>query len=151
MNKLIKILALVLLVTACGQNENNPERELSELKIVTNNGNEVFMVETAQTEEEKRRGLMFRKTLDERKGMIFNMNTTRSTAMWMKNTFIPLDIIFIGEDNRIAKIYENARPHSEKLMVSSAPTRAVLELKAGMVKKFGIRIDDKIEHHILTQ
>lgn len=151
MNKLIKILAVVLLAASCGQNENNPVGELSELKITTENGNEIFMVETARTDEEKRRGLMFRKSLDERKGMIFDMMPARKTAMWMKNTYIPLDIIFVGEDNRIAGIYENARPHSEELIISPAPARAVIELNAGAAKKFAIGIGNKIEHNILTK
>lgn len=151
MNKLIKILAIVLLAASCGQNESNPVRELSELKIITDRGSEVFMVETARSDEEKRRGLMFRKSLGERNGMIFDMEPAHKTAMWMKNTFIPLDIVFVGEDNRIAGIYENARPHSEKLMISPAPARAVIELNAGTAKKFGIGIGNKIEHDILAE
>ena len=151
MNKMMKILVIVLLAASCGQNESNPVGELSELKIVTDRGSEVFMVETARSDEEKRRGLMFRKTLGERNGMIFDMEPSRKTAMWMKNTFIPLDIIFVGENNRIAGIYENARPHSEKLMISPAPARAVIELNAGTAKKFGISIGNKIEHNILVE
>lgn len=151
MNRLIKILAVVLLTASCGQNENNPVRELSELKITTNRGSEVFMVETARSDEEKRRGLMFRKSLGERHGMIFDMEPSRKTAMWMKNTFIPLDIVFVGEDHRITGIYENARPHSEELMISPAPARAVIELNAGTAKKFGIGIGNKVEHNILAE
>ena len=116
------------------------------LEIVTKNGVQVFSVEMATTEEEKQTGLMYRKELADGKGMLFDFNPEQEVSMWMKNTYIPLDMIFIRADGRILRIAENTEPLSTKIISSQGPARAVLEVVAGTAQKYGIRPGDRVGH-----
>ena len=84
------------------------------LEIVTKSGVQVFSVEMATTEEEKTTGLMYRKELADGKGMLFDFSPEQQISMWMKNTYISLDMIFIRADGRILRIAENTEPHSDQ-------------------------------------
>ncbi len=84
------------------------------LEIVTKNGVQVFSVEMATTEEEKQTGLMYRKELADGKGMLFDFSPEQEVSMWMKNTYISLDMIFIRADGRILRIAENTEPHVDQ-------------------------------------
>ena len=86
------------------------------LEIVTRNGVQVFSVEMATTEQEKETGLMYRKELPDGKGMLFDFSPEQQVSMWMKNTYIPLDMIFIRADGRILRIAENTEPLSTKII-----------------------------------
>ena len=88
------------------------------LEIVTKNGVQVFSVEMATTEEEKATGLMYRKELPDGKGMLFDFSPEQQISMWMKNTYISLDMIFIRADGRILRIAENTEPLSTKIISS---------------------------------
>jgi uncharacterized protein len=98
-----------------------------------------FKVWIADTEPRQAQGLMFVKQLDTDRGMLFIYRAPRQITMWMKNTFIPLDMIFIRSDGRIAHIAENTTPHSLKTIASNEPAIAVLEVPAGTAKRLHIR------------
>ncbi|WP_426406910.1 DUF192 domain-containing protein [Bradyrhizobium ganzhouense] len=116
------------------------------LEIVTKNGVQVFSVEMATTDEEKQTGLMYRKELADGKGMLFDFNPEQEVSMWMKNTYVSLDMIFIRADGRILRIAENTEPLSTKIISSGGPARAVLEVVAGTAQKYGIRPGDRVGH-----
>ena len=149
MPKIFKILACIMFVFACSE-EQAPQKPLTPLVIKTGNGEVRFAVETANTPKELETGLMNRKTLDFNSGMIFNIYPVRPVAMWMKDTNIPLDMLFVGPDTSIIMIKENATPMSEELIISREPVRAVIEINAGQVAKNAIKVGDKVSHSILN-
>ena len=116
------------------------------LEIVTKNGVQVFSVEMATTPEEKETGLMYRKELPDGKGMLFDFSPEQQISMWMKNTFISLDMIFIRADGRILRIAENTEPQSTKIISSGGPAKGVLEVIAGTAQKYGIAPGDRVAH-----
>lgn len=120
--------------------------EVQPLEIVTKSGVHVFSVEIAKTDEERATGLMYRKELAEGRGMLFDFTPEQPVSMWMKNTFIPLDMIFIRSDGRILRIAENTEPHSEKIISSGGLAKGVLEVIGGTAKKYGIQAGDRVAH-----
>ncbi|MBR0789529.1 DUF192 domain-containing protein [Bradyrhizobium manausense] len=140
-------LAAALVIVGLG-NGGAPVRAASfqPLEIVTKNGVQVFSVEMATTEEEKQTGLMYRKELADGKGMLFDFNPEQEVSMWMKNTYVSLDMIFIRADGRILRIAENTEPLSTRIISSKGPARAVLEVVAGTAQKYGIRPGDRVGH-----
>lgn len=120
--------------------------EFAPLEISTGTGVHVFMVEIAVTDEERARGLMYRKTLPEGQGMLFDFKRDQVITMWMKNTYVSLDMIFISADGRITRIAENTTPLSERVISSGGPVRGVLEVAAGTAKKLGISPGDRVGH-----
>jgi uncharacterized membrane protein (UPF0127 family) len=112
------------------------------LDIVTAKGTLHYKVEVALTAQEQERGLMFRTSLPERGGMIFPMKPSRWATFWMKNTLIPLDLIFIREDGHIARIAANAPPESLDLIESGEPVASVLEIIGGGAAAAGIAPGD---------
>jgi uncharacterized membrane protein (UPF0127 family) len=120
------------------------------LEIVTKSGVQVFSVEMATTEQEKETGLMYRKELADGKGMLFDFSPEQEVSMWMKNTFIPLDMIFIRADGRILRIAENTEPQSTKIIPSLGLAKGVLEVIAGTAKKYGIEPGDRVAHPLFN-
>ena len=120
--------------------------EMHPLEIVTRTGVQVFSVEEAKTDEEREHGLMFRTALPDGQGMIFDFSPEQNVSMWMKNTLIPLDMIFIRSDGRILRIAENTKIKSEDIIPSGGPVRAVVEVIAGTAKKYGISAGDKVSY-----
>src|SRR5579863_7249592 len=120
------------------------------LEIVTKTGVHVFSVEMATTEEEKTTGLMYRKELAEGKGMLFDFSPEQEVSMWMKNTYIPLDMIFIRSDGRILRIAENTEPLSTKIISSRGLAKGVLEVIAGTAQKYGIAPGDRVAHPLFN-
>jgi uncharacterized membrane protein (UPF0127 family) len=120
------------------------------LEIVTKSGVQVFSVEMATTEEEKTTGLMYRKELPDGKGMLFDFSPEQQVSMWMKNTYIPLDMIFIRADGRILRIAENTEPHSTAIISSGGLAKGVLEVIAGTAKKYGIAPGDRVAHPLFN-
>ncbi len=108
-----------------------------------------FTVEVARTQEEIYRGLMFRKEMPARYGMIFILPVEREAEFWMKNTLIPLDMVFIGADGQIKHIHPMAKPLDTTLVPSLAPVKAVLELNGGETQELGIMPGDKVLHQDL--
>jgi len=120
--------------------------DVQSLEIVSKSGVHVFSVEMATTEQERETGLMYRKELAEGRGMLFDFSPQQQVSMWMKNTFIPLDMIFIRADGRILRIAENTEPQSEKIISSGGLTKGVLEVIGGTARKYGIEPGDKVAH-----
>lgn len=120
------------------------------LEIVTQSGVQVFSVEMATTEEEKTTGLMYRKELADGKGMLFDFSPEQQVSMWMKNTYISLDMIFIRADGRILRIAENTEPLSTKIISSGGPAKGVLEVAAGTAQKYGIKPGDRVGHPLFN-
>ena len=105
-----------------------------------------FNIELADSKEERRQGLMFREKMDAGKGMLFIFDKQGFYSFWMKNTLIPLDIIWINEDKKVVVISKNAQPCAPDECVSINPkkeARYVLELNAGIADKIGLKIGDK--------
>jgi uncharacterized membrane protein (UPF0127 family) len=128
-----------------------PLRRTDTLTILTRSGPVAFTVELAITPDEHARGLMFRKSLPERHGMLFDFGAEQEVAFWMRNTLIPLDMLFIGGDGTIRHLHENATPLSEEPIPSRYPVRAVLELAGGSARRFGIAIGDRVVHPIFAR
>jgi uncharacterized membrane protein (UPF0127 family) len=117
---------------------------LPTLEITSKSGVHVFAVELAETEAQHAKGLMFRKELPVGQGMLFDFHREQEVSFWMKNTYIPLDMIFIRGDGRILRIAENTTPLSTRIIPSGGPVRAVLEVIAGTARKFGIAPGDRV-------
>ncbi len=98
----------------------------------------------ATNDAERSRGLMYRKSLPEGRGMLFDFGTEQSVSFWMHNTYIPLDMIFIRADGRILRIAESATPMSDSLIPSGGPVRGVLEVIAGTARKLHIAAGDRV-------
>ena len=117
------------------------------LKIETKSGPVLLNVEVADTEAKREQGLMFRRSISDDHGMIFLFDGEHEITMWMKNTYIPLDMVFIGNDWRVRHIAYNAEPFSTDIISSVRPASRVLEIGAGQAKKLGLAIGD----HVLLQ
>jgi uncharacterized membrane protein (UPF0127 family) len=118
------------------------------LTLVTSSGERTIEAEIAETPEEKMRGLMFRTSLAEDKGMLFPYGDPQEITMWMKNTFIPLDMVFIRGDGTIHRIEARTEPFSERLIGSQGKVTAVLELAGGAAERMGLKAGDKVRHSI---
>jgi uncharacterized protein len=114
------------------------------IEIVGGSGVHPFSVELATNDAERERGLMYRKSLPEGHGMLFDFGYPQPTAFWMHNTYIPLDIIFIAPDGHIIRIAENAKPMNDSLIPSGGLVRGVLEVIGGTAHKLGIKAGDKV-------
>jgi uncharacterized protein len=104
--------------------------------------------EIMRSEAERERGLMFRPYLPDHRGMLFDFGEDRVVEMWMKDTLIPLDMIFLKNDGTVARITANAEPYSTRVLSSGEPVRAVLEINGGYAARFGIKTGD-VAHHSL--
>ncbi len=144
------LVALAIFVVAVGATGDARAAELQTLEIATKTGVQVFSVEVATTEEEKRTGLMYRKELPDGRGMLFDFSPEQEVSMWMKNTFIPLDMIFIRADGRILRIAEDTVPQSTKIIPSRGLAKGVLEVIAGTAKKYGIAPGDRVAHPLFN-
>ena len=131
--------------------ESPPQSGLEQLEILTSSGTHEFAVEVMRSPQQLERGLMFRRSLPPGDGMLFDFGTERPVAMWMKNTFLPLDMIFIARSGKVVGIAENTEPLSERIIPSGAPAYAVLEVNAGTAARIGLRTGDTIRHPIFNQ
>jgi uncharacterized membrane protein (UPF0127 family) len=114
------------------------------LVLKTESGDHNFNIELATTNEERALGLMFRRSLPAGGGMLFLYDRPQSAAMWMKNTLIPLDMVFISPDGTVHRIEQNAEPHSTALIPSEGPVVGVLELNGGEAAKIRLKRGDKV-------
>jgi uncharacterized protein len=140
-------LLLSLAVTGCstpGSETRTASASSVPLTIATPSKRHVFTVEVARTEAQQERGLMFRSHLAPNGGMIFPMDPPRMASFWMKNTVIPLDMIFIRADGTIARIAAETIPYSLAPVSSGEPVAAVLEIAGGRAAELGINEDDKV-------
>ncbi len=122
--------------------------ELEPGSIVVDGTEHAFQFEVAASDRERSIGLMHRAQLGEDRGMLFDFKRDRMISMWMRNTFIPLDMLFLSKDGEVMTIIENTTPHSERSLSSRVRVRSVLELAAGTVQRLGIKPGDRVRHVI---
>ncbi|MFO1103636.1 MAG: DUF192 domain-containing protein [Methylocystis sp.] len=120
-------------------------------RIVTSTGEHEFKVEVADTPMARARGLMFRKTMPADRGMLFDFKVEGPVSMWMKNTYIPLDMVFIGRDGRVIGVAADAEPLSERIISSPAPAYSVLELNAGAARRISLAPGDRVRHRMFER
>ncbi len=126
-------------------------QKLETVEVVTGQGRTRFQVEIAATRAEQERGLMFRKSLAPDRGMLFIYKRPQPAAYWMKNTLIPLDIIFIQPDGHILSIARNARPLDQTPLASGGLILGVLEIAGGRAAQLGILPGDRVAHRIFPK
>jgi len=119
--------------------------------LKTETGDHNFNIELATTDQERAIGLMFRRSLPENAGMLFLYDEPQPAAMWMKNTFIPLDMVFISPDGTVHRIESNAEPFSLAVIPSDGPIAGVLELNGGEADKIGLKRGDKVLYPSLAK
>ncbi len=118
----------------------------SQLVVQSKTGEHTFTVDVVDTNESRAKGLMFVEELAPDAGMLFDFKAERQVAFWMKNTLIPLDMLFIKADGTISNIHVNAVPHDETSIPSDGPVQYVLEIPGGRSVELGIEAGDTIEH-----
>ena len=116
------------------------------LTLVTSSGSHNFEVEIAATRMEQTRGLMYRRSMNPAHGMLFVYKDAQYVSMWMRNTYIPLDMVFILPDGRVHRIETMTEPHSERVIESGDRISAVLELLAGTAARINLKAGDKVLH-----
>jgi len=142
----IILLLGILLATALPGHAAEPQLQqfaTSHVTIVSADGPHRFMVELAETPGQMEQGLMFRHSLAPDAGMLFDFGSPTNVTMWMKNTLIPLDMLFLDSSGRIIDIHERAVPRSLETIAAKAPSRYVIELNGGTVERLGIKPGDR--------
>ena len=140
------LLAMIVLATTAAAAETPPALPEAPLIIEASGGRFEFQIELAKTPAERARGLMFRESLADDHGMLFDFGRPQPVTMWMRNTLIPLDILFIRSDGLISRIARDAQPLSDRIVESGGPVRAVLELRGGITAERDIEPGDRIIH-----
>ena len=145
---LVQLLFVALVVPLPAAAQGQSGLPTSSLTIETEGGPRKFTVELADTDERRSVGLMHRNAMPADAGMLFDFKRDQNVAMWMRNTRIPLDMLFIARDGRIANIAERAVPFSETTLASKGQVRAVLELNGGTAARLGIKPGDRVIHPV---
>jgi uncharacterized membrane protein (UPF0127 family) len=157
MNRRSLILAAAMLATpglayAQDTSKAQPELPKEKLVIITKDGKRHdFNVEMALSEAQETVGLMFRKSVPPDGGMLFVWDSPRDSTMWMRNTIIPLDMVFINPDGTIRRVVEDTVPESLAIIDSHGPVTGTLELAAGTAKRLGIHAGDKVEQRVFQK
>jgi hypothetical protein len=142
------LLLSALVLPALAMAQSGPQPTLPQTKIVISGHGgppHPFTVELATTPEQQQIGEMFRTSIPEGTGMLFDWGTPREMPMWMKDCPVPEDMIFIGADGAITHIAENTVPESYAIIPSGGPVRATLEVQGGLTAKLDIRVGDKLK------
>ena len=140
------LVVLVLSIGTMAATTGWAEMRRDKLTLVTRTGSHVFGIEIAETPEEKARGLMFRRTMADDAGMLFHYLPPQEATMWMRNTYISLDMVFIRADGLVHRIEAATEPFSERTIASGGAVAAVLELIAGTANRIGLEPGDRVEH-----
>jgi hypothetical protein len=138
-------LALVLLAANGARAD-----DFDSLSVVTATGVHAFKVEVAANEAARETGLMRRRYLPADRGMLFEFDHEAPVSFWMKNTYIPLDMIFIARNGSVTHIAADAEPLSEALVSSGGPCAAVLEVNGGTAARIGVKVGDKVRHRFFA-
>ncbi|WP_230532788.1 DUF192 domain-containing protein [Microvirga roseola] len=143
----LSALCFVLLIAGAAH-----AQALESLAVVGRDGQRhVFQVEVARNDADRAQGLMFRRSMPANQGMLFDFGRVEPVSMWMQNTYLPLDMLFIRPDGTIARIAANTEPLSTRTISSGEPVLGVLELNAGTAAKLGIRAGDRVEHPVFMR
>src|SRR5215468_10991489 len=142
--RILSVIVLVLLAVVPPARAQLQTFTRDHLAVETAAGAQPFDVELAVTPEQQKQGLMFRQRLPADAGMLFLYPAAREVTFWMKNTVIPLDMLFIGDDGRILHIAERAIPGSTATISSMEPARAVLEVNGGTAARLKIQVGDRV-------
>jgi uncharacterized membrane protein (UPF0127 family) len=134
-------LLIVVLMTAA-----RAEAPLQRLEFVTATGAHEFRVEVAETTSQRARGLMYRREMPQDHGMLFDFHHETPVMMWMKNTYLPLDMIFVSRQGIVTHVAPDTTPLSEDVISSGGPAYAVIELNAGVAKRIGLKAGDEVRH-----
>lgn len=140
------LLALFALSLTMAGAPSTHAQTLEKLTIQTAKGAHSFDVEVMRTPEERGKGLMFRRHMPADRGMLFDFGRTEPVAMWMQNTYIPLDMLFIRADGTIARIHAFAEPLSTRTIPSGEPVLGELELNGGVADSIGAKPGDRVSH-----
>ena len=143
---LMSALALCFLLAGAAPLRAQEQGGIEELVLVTGKGPQKFSVEVMRTDAQRGKGLMFRQYMPEDRGMLFDFKVEQQVTMWMKNTYLPLDMIFISRAGKVVGLAENTEPLSERIIPSGAPAYGVLEVNAGVAAKIGVKIGDLVQH-----
>ena len=145
----LSILPLGARAQTTEQSAPQPELPKEQLTIVSRDGKRhAFSVEVATTAEQQQTGEMFRKSVPADGGMLFDWGFPRDSQMWMRNTLVPLDMVFINPDGTIRSIAESTVPESLAVIDSRGPVRATLELAGGTTARLNILVGDKVLQRI---
>jgi uncharacterized membrane protein (UPF0127 family) len=151
---LLGVLSSLVLLSACagaGAPRDAKGDPLEPLTVTTASGEHRFMVEIADDDAERQRGLMERDPLADDRGMLFQFPDVAERGFWMRNTPSPLDIIYIDPRGRIVSIAKNVTPQSDAIIPSNGPASGVLELRAGRADEIGARPGDKVSHPFFAE
>lgn len=137
-----------LLYFSIGIVEDTPAEALDKqpLTFITSAGQHKITVEVADDDNERNTGLMFRKSIGDDEGMIFLYPGEEDISMWMKNTYISLDMIFVRSNGTISRIETGTEPFSESVISSGGKVLAVIEMKAGSARRLGLKAGDKVSY-----
>jgi hypothetical protein len=143
-----RVWAIALALLTVGVLAANGARadEFDSLSIATASGVHAFKVEIAASEAARETGLMRRRFMPADRGMLFEFDREAPVSFWMKNTYIPLDMIFIARNGSVTRIAADAEPLSERLIPSGGPCVAVLELNGGAAARIGLKVGDRVRH-----
>ncbi len=142
---LFLFLAMILTLSFSAETHAQLRFDKQPLTIETKAGQRyAFTVELALDSGQRQQGLMFREKMEPDAGMLFDFDEAREISMWMRNTLIPLDMLFIGEDGTIRHIHAGAVPHSEAIISSEGPVKFVLELNGGEAARRNIAVGDRV-------
>ena len=148
---LVAVVSALVLAACAGAPRDAKGDPLEALTVTTSSGEHRFMVEIADDELERQRGLMEREPLADDRGMLFQFPDLAERSFWMRNTPSPLDIIYVDPHGRIVSIAKNATPYSEAVIPSNGPASGVLELRAGRADEIGAKPGDRISHPFFAE
>ncbi len=149
---LVVSLCMIAMCFHAYANDTLQASELSQLSIQTQSGvSHKFEVEVAKTADQQRHGLMFRNTMPKNQGMLFIYDEPKILSMWMKNTYIPLDMLFVDKNGKVINIIKETTPLSLEVLSSSRPAVAVLEINAGVSEELSIQAGDAVLHSELEE
>ena len=146
----VLLLALVAISASARADQQPVELRTEEVAVVTATGRHVFVTEIADTPDTRSRGLMFRRHLAPDRAMLFDWGGMVVASMWMQNTYIPLDMVFIGADGRVVHIARQTTPGSLDVVTAGRPVRAVLEIAGGLAARIGLAPGDRVEHRLFA-
>ncbi len=142
---------MMIAALLAGPSPSKADMRHETLTLVTASGPKAIDIEVADTPAEQMKGLMFRKSLADTSGMLFPYSPPRELTMWMKNTYIPLDMVFIRPDGVVHRIEENTEPFSEAVINSRGDMAAVLELAGGAAQRLGLKAGDRVDYPLFNK